>query len=414
MSGAHGSFAPSEEQQAVLDRAGLPTVLVAAAGSGKTSVLTWLYSRAHVAEQLPTAELLAITFTNRAAGELRSRIADELQRHSLDGRPPDLSEAWIGTFHGICARLLREFAHARGIDPGFAIIEELDARELQAEAWERAVQSVLDDRGEPAAELLAQLGEGPLREAAVSWWTAQRSAGTLHPKLPIPTVDLAAVRSAERELRATLSALTAIVGELIADGKTGARIDQAQEALEALESAIPGVLASCEVEPVDGAALAQALAALEQPKLSKAAPLTVAGEEIDAVLQARAALAARAVELIALPQLHLIAELVERFDFLYDERKRDQESLDHDDLELHTLELLRGNAAIAERIAGRFSRILVDEYQDTNERQHELVGLLAGARTGCIARRACAVGRPSRSSAIPGRRSTGSAMRACG
>ncbi len=69
------------------DRAGHPTVLVAAAGSGKTRVLTWLYTDAHLQEHLRIDQLLAITFTNRAAGELRERIAHELRGTAL-GRDP--------------------------------------------------------------------------------------------------------------------------------------------------------------------------------------------------------------------------------------------------------------------------------------------------------------------------------------
>jgi DNA helicase-2/ATP-dependent DNA helicase PcrA len=92
-----------------------PLLVLAGAGSGKTRVITrrvaYLLSRG-----TPSEQLLALTFTNKAANEMRERIATLVPQ----------SRVWVGTFHGFCARLLRRYAKLIGIDPRFSIYDQND------------------------------------------------------------------------------------------------------------------------------------------------------------------------------------------------------------------------------------------------------------------------------------------------
>ncbi|MEH3054784.1 MAG: UvrD-helicase domain-containing protein [Patulibacter minatonensis] len=370
--------AASPEQQAVRDRAGHPTVLVAAAGSGKTRVLTWLYTDAHLAEGLPIERLLAITFTNRAAGELRERIAHELRGTAL-GRDPDLTEAWIGTFHGVCARLLREFAHHRGIDPGFAVIDELTAAELKAAAWEDALGEILSARGHDGADLVAQVGEGALRTAVLGWWEAQRSAGEVHPALPTPTTGDEDVRAAARTLRRACEELSAAVEEIRNPGRPSKRLTETLESVEQTLRDADAIEALVDRPPVQSRAAARITTALELPKVPGGPPLGTEHPARLAYLDARTELARRLGELVAGPRVATVSELVRAFSVAYEARKRADECLDHDDLELEALRLLREQPSVRERLAQRFARIFVDEFQDTNPRQAQLVELLSGS-----------------------------------
>ena len=99
-----------------------PLLVLAGAGSGKTRVLT--YRIAHLVEEVgvPPWNILAVTFTNKASGEMRERIA-QLVGDSVES-------IWVGTFHSICARLLRYEAEAFGIDGNFTIYDESDRRAL--------------------------------------------------------------------------------------------------------------------------------------------------------------------------------------------------------------------------------------------------------------------------------------------
>ena len=99
-----------------------PLLVLAGAGSGKTRALT--YRVAHLVRDLDVApwNILAVTFTNKAAGEMRQRI------EQLVGGRAD--RVWIGTFHSICARILRYEAEPFGLDPNFTIYDEDDRRSL--------------------------------------------------------------------------------------------------------------------------------------------------------------------------------------------------------------------------------------------------------------------------------------------
>lgn len=106
-----------------------PLLVLAGAGSGKTRVLT--YRIAHLIDEVgvPPWQILAVTFTNKAAGEMRERIAN------LVGDAVDA--IWVGTFHSICARLLRYEAEAFGLDANFTIYDESDRRSLMRRIFEQ-------------------------------------------------------------------------------------------------------------------------------------------------------------------------------------------------------------------------------------------------------------------------------------
>ena len=96
-----------------------PLLVLAGAGSGKTRVLTARIARLIEHHGVAPAHILAVTFTNKAAGEMRSRVA-----HLLREEP---SGMWIGTFHSIGARMLRHEAARVGLTPGFSIYDEDDS-----------------------------------------------------------------------------------------------------------------------------------------------------------------------------------------------------------------------------------------------------------------------------------------------
>ena len=99
-----------------------PVLVLAGAGSGKTRVLTHRIAWLIQAEGVSPHAILAVTFTNKAAGEMRARV------ESLLGMPPGV--LWIGTFHGIAHRLLRRHWHEAGLIEGFQIIDSEDQQRL--------------------------------------------------------------------------------------------------------------------------------------------------------------------------------------------------------------------------------------------------------------------------------------------
>lgn len=119
-----------------------PLVVFAGAGSGKTRVITYRIARLVGDVGVPAWRILAVTFTNKAAAEMRSRILSLL----LGGATP-----WIGTFHSICARLLRRHAEALGLSPQFVIYDDTDQKALMTRIVR---EQELDDRRFAPRELM--------------------------------------------------------------------------------------------------------------------------------------------------------------------------------------------------------------------------------------------------------------------
>src|SRR5213078_3044422 len=103
--------------------------------------------------------ILVITYTERAAGELRSRIRGRLaeaERHDL---ARELDAAWISTIHGFCLRLLKAHPFAARLDPRFRVLDESQGRVLRSESFEDALADFCGDGNPERLRLLATYGK---------------------------------------------------------------------------------------------------------------------------------------------------------------------------------------------------------------------------------------------------------------
>jgi DNA helicase-2/ATP-dependent DNA helicase PcrA len=122
------------QREAVLHGAG-PLVIFAGAGSGKTRVITHRVAQLVAHGRVPPWRILAVTFTNKAAAEMRERLEALV--------PGSASDLWVGTFHAVCARLLRRYADLAGVRKDFVIYDDSDQRAMIT----RVVRDLgLDDR----------------------------------------------------------------------------------------------------------------------------------------------------------------------------------------------------------------------------------------------------------------------------
>jgi DNA helicase-2/ATP-dependent DNA helicase PcrA len=115
------------QQQAVITTEG-PVLVLAAAGSGKTRVITRRAAFLVREVGIPPWQILCITFTNKAAGEMRQRIAALLGER-------DAKRLTMGTFHALCAKLLRQYAEAAGLKPDFTIYDSDDQQRAMKQAF---------------------------------------------------------------------------------------------------------------------------------------------------------------------------------------------------------------------------------------------------------------------------------------
>jgi len=124
-------------QRAAVEHRGGPLLVVAGAGSGKTRVLTRRIAHLLATGDVSPYEILAITFTNKAAREMKRRLASSLG--------PVAADMWVSTFHSACARMLRPYADRIGLPRSFTILQEDDCRRL--------LRDVTDDLGFDAKQL---------------------------------------------------------------------------------------------------------------------------------------------------------------------------------------------------------------------------------------------------------------------
>ncbi len=130
----------SKQQEAVLHTNG-PAIILAGAGSGKTRVLMYKVIYLMLVKKIPPESILCVTFTNKAANEMKERIINYLSVNNLNqihGKP------WVSTFHSLCARILRIDGFSLGFSPRFAIYDSQDQIEAIKEAMKNLMISTKD------------------------------------------------------------------------------------------------------------------------------------------------------------------------------------------------------------------------------------------------------------------------------
>jgi ATP-dependent helicase/nuclease subunit A len=343
-----------EQADAIARRDG-DLILSANAGSGKTFVLVERFVASVLDDGLRPDQVLAITFTDKAAGELRSRVRGRLLELGARDAAREAEGAWITTFHGFCQRILRAHAVAAGLDPAFTVLEPADGRAAQREAFDAALAGFLAEPRARALDLAAAYTVDRLQRMVVTAHDALRSRGQTRPELPEPRpADLGHASAALQQ------ACAAFGDELARCPTNGARVDAAREALQTCAALLER---GAEVD-VEAVKVGRTAAALKTPAA-------------DAYRDACDAYAHALADRRAAPAVALVDELLGSYAEAYAAAKRARAAVDFDDLELMARDLLAAEPGIAAGYRERFERIMVDEFQDTNPLQLQLLELVA-------------------------------------
>jgi ATP-dependent helicase/nuclease subunit A len=380
-------------------------VLEASAGTGKTSVLVARYINL-LAANVDPANILAITFTRKAAAEMRERIVRELReaaaRSELDkarwsALRDRLADIAISTIDAFCLSLLREFPLEADLDPGFDMADETEVPRLVDDALDRSLRifTGLARREPDIALVLAQLGVARTREGLgallerrlVAWDALDRF-------LAKGPADVTAGNVCRRTAAALQDALRAVPGGLArfaADGPVDHPRYQLLQRdllrLQALESA-----GDAAIRAVADRVAAHFLTADGTARRSGGAIPPYRGDHYrspDAAKRHRAAVfqiaphVERVVAAFARDLNVVLARGVRRmFAIALEQYRRalDERSvLDFPDLLQRALDLLRRMDEFSQsryRLESRYHHVLVDEFQDTSRAQWELVSLL--------------------------------------
>ena len=365
-----------------LDR---PLVVAAGAGSGKTFTLTQRIAGALESGYVSDIdEVCAITYTKKAAAELKSRIKAELRARGLADQALRVDEAWVSTIHGMCARMLRAHAIELGIDPAFRVVEEPE----ESEYMNRAVDAVLVD---------AQAEHSPRLDALFAEYRARSNGGfgvsvesmlsdIVHAaslqnnradSLTMPGAVRPPVAIVEQAMRIVEGVFAIAEGE-----KEGATRDkwiaETGQALQTAREALSNGVQDHE----------EALRIVAQFKLLK----NFGSKDYKAhVEEARTDLAACVMEArLGAARVHLetLTMLARRVLDVFAALKHADGALGNNDLLVMAARALEEHPAIAARYANKFKLVMVDEFQDTDQMQVDMIKRLAGEG----ASRLCTVG----------------------
>src|SRR6476646_6999952 len=158
--------------------------VVAGPGSGKTTVLVERFRRLVCDADIPPSRILAITFTEKAATNMKQKLAEAFHDRPTDRR--QLERAYVSTVHGFCMRLLRENAIFAGIDPEFRLMDERQADTLQRVAVNEALDGLFAANPDDLRQLMEGLGGTNLAGAVIEVYEALRSSGAGLPGRPEP------------------------------------------------------------------------------------------------------------------------------------------------------------------------------------------------------------------------------------
>lgn len=354
---------PTPEQAAAIEARGRDVLLEAGAGSGKTGVMVERYVRLVVEEGVSPDAVLAFTFTDKAAAELRARVRAELSRRAAgEGAAAvraaallsTIGGAWITTIHGFCNRVLAAHPVAAGVDPGFRVLDQPEAERAAREAFDAALAEFLADGGPAREETVAAYDLEGLRGVIGATHDELRSRGIADPALPDPPIS----DPAEMVARAIEAA-----GECLEELKEGnGRRAALEEALARL------------TQPGPPPSLAE-LEALRPGGTAKA--LGLFREAIDAAIASTAEAGEGGVA-----YGHL-AELLRLYTAAFEAAKERRAGIDFEDLQILAARLLE-RAEIGQAYRGRFSHLLVDEFQDTNRLQLRLIEALQGPKSQLV------------------------------
>ncbi len=326
---------PTEEQLAVIGADESSLVVLASAGAGKTGTLVQRYLR-HVREGIQPDRILTITFTRKAAAEMKERIVEALLKDGFRSEAQIAETGPIQTIHGFCERLLRENSVSAGIDPEFDVLAEGESSRLIDTCIREAI-------AEPVAD-------NPYPEKLISKLAGQSEYGFTAPHARLEQ----AVRRALSTLRGSGADFQQISD--IYQDPSSIRFHWQAQLLASLAPEVKEALG-------DGEGFFERLRNAYKTAGTRM-PRWVAAK-VDPLVDQEAAEDASGLMQIVCSAWALLEQEMDR-----------RQALDFVALESRAVRLLHESATCADRIRRQYAMVMVDEAQDVNPVQYRLLQAL--------------------------------------
>ncbi|MBR3182402.1 MAG: UvrD-helicase domain-containing protein [Eggerthellaceae bacterium] len=378
-------MALTQEQRKCVETLDRPLVVAAGAGSGKTFTLTQRIAGAFETGYVTDIdEVCAITFTKKAATELKSRIKAELRARGFVDQALRVDEAWVSTIHGMCSRILRAHAIELGIDPAFSVVEGTEVVTYRDRALDNVLKIVQTEHTPGLDALFAEYRVRSYGNRGVSVESMLSSiveAASIQGDGANAIVMPGAVREPGIIVNQVLSLIENVFACVEAEKANATRDRWLAETAPVLQEA-HGALAN----GVHGHE--EALRIIAPFNLSKQfgskdykALIDEARIELSTcVMEARLGAAHAHLETLVM----LARRVLDEFATL----KRADGVLDNNDLLVMAAQALEHHPDIAACYADKFKLVMVDEFQDTDQMQVDMIKRLAGEG----ASRLCTVG----------------------
>ena len=364
-----------------------PLAVSAGAGSGKTFTLTRRIVHALESGYLSDIDqVLAITFTSKAAGEIKSRVKGALRAGGMTEQALKTDEAWISTIHGMCSRILRAHALELGIDPAFKVADEAVVKTL----LDASLEEVLGGRDD-----LVTVAEGisPQRLDALF------ASFDVHPAGPRTASVEGMVRQLVEAASAHPDGMASVVMPPEAPGAIKLLVqltDVAETAYVLADAVKPGstrdkFLAATQ-DALEGARELIGRGGSDEPTYRRVLSVmngfpvpgrnfgknTPYGEQAAELAEQYCAIAAQARCGLVQEQLATLIDVAKSVTDAFTRRKREAGLLDNNDLLSFASRAFRDHPAIQAAYADRFKLVMVDEFQDTDQLQVDMIKRMAG------------------------------------
>ncbi|MHB0999465.1 MAG: UvrD-helicase domain-containing protein [Armatimonadota bacterium] len=368
------SLSFTQNQKAAIDCLDKSVSVSAGAGSGKTEVLIRRFCRIVEEGMASPEEILTVTFTEKAAKEMKERI---VQRFTDLGKIDDrraVESAYIGTIHGFCRRVLLENAFEAGVDPYFGILGEAEEQDICNKIFDSLLESRASD--EACMYFVEDVGIDGVKGAILSLYGHIRSLGRLPSNNLVPPVDdpLPLLEKFSNRYIALISDVYPVT-------------ESFTQMLNVIISASDTVISNAQklAASYNDADFNWELLA-ELKNYHKLYDLRKGGQEAKYHIRSTRDALMEFIEACLDGQSYrysnLLMDLTADFDVRYSGAKRKLGALDYNDLLIRTKQLFtdgdRGPSETARIYRKKFKFITLDEFQDTNRLQKQVIDAISG------------------------------------
>lgn len=378
----------NERQQKAITARGGSVVVSAAAGSGKTSVLTERVLRL-IEEGCDIERMLIVTFTNLAAGEMKERIYRRLQEAGgarLAAQAEKCAFADISTIHAFCGRVIRDNFAQAGVSPSFAVADEASISAMKQRAMDEATESAAQQSGLRAfierfsargdmrriAETVSAIYERVISQKEPMAWLGRAEANFVSDAFV--EVLFGEYKSMACEAALDASQHISLRSQIWSERGFCAEAEKSErERIAILRAAEELCIKNCFMPRAEHISVSEKGAPNRESRThtnrANKRLDSLAAYEGDFCAKVRAELAAAREDATAF--LDITRDFMKRYSSL----KRQKNMLDHDDLIHFALRAL-GSEETAGRYRDKYEHVFVDEYQDINDAQSAILKLV--------------------------------------